>query len=62
MGFDKLGKEQDAWAVGCLMAEMAVGKPLFCSLDSANQLYIAFRTLGFPSKQQVTHTSSAAAI
>lgn len=41
------------WAIACLLAEMVRGNPLFCSLDAANQLYITFRTLGFPSMEQV---------
>ena len=35
------------------MAEMLLGEPLFSSSDSANQLYLMFKTLGFPSRQQV---------
>ena len=34
---------------------MVRGNPLFCSLDAANQLYITFRTLGFPTLDQVPY-------
>ena len=53
MGFYPAAIEQDSWAVGTIMAEMMLGTPLFSSSDSANQLYLMFKTLGFPSRQQV---------
>ena len=53
MGFMPAAIQQDSWAVGVIMAEMVMGTPLFSSSDSANQLYTMFKTLGFPSRQQV---------
>jgi serine/threonine protein kinase len=53
MGFHPAAIEQDSWSVGAVMAEMLLGEPLFSSSDSANQLYLMFKTLGFPSRQQV---------
>mmetsp|Transcript_87126 Transcript_87126/g.232257 ORF Transcript_87126/g.232257 Transcript_87126/m.232257 type:complete len:312 (+) Transcript_87126:70-1005(+) len=53
MGFFPAGFEQDSWSIGLLMAELACGKQIFSSVDSANQLYLMFKTLGFPSRSQV---------
>ena len=53
MGFMPAELEQDSWSVGILMAEMILGTPIFSSSDTANQLYLMFKTLGFPSRQQV---------
>ena len=53
MGFLPAAIEQDVWSVGTILAEMLLGEPLFTSSDSANQLYLMFKTLGFPSREQV---------
>ena len=39
----------DDWALGCVLAELLTGHPLFPGRDSADQLYLIFRTLGYPS-------------
>ena len=37
---NKYGKPSDVWAVGCIMAELASGDPLFPGEDRFDQLYL----------------------
>ncbi len=37
-GYDKYGKEIDIWSLGCILAEMILGKPLFDSQGEFDQL------------------------
>lgn len=37
---DRYGKPSDMWAIGCIMAEMADGRPLFPGDDQFDQLYL----------------------
>lgn len=39
----------DMWSVGCIMAELYVGMPLFPGKDSADQLRRIFKVLGTPA-------------
>ena len=36
----------DVWAIGCLFAEMATGRPLFPGKDTLDQLWLTVRTVG----------------
>ncbi|EMS68556.1 Cyclin-dependent kinase G-1 [Triticum urartu] len=38
----------DMWSLGCVMAELLSGKPLFDGDDDAQQLLAIFRVLGVP--------------
>ncbi len=38
----------DVWSVGCILAEMLSGKPLFPGRDYHNQLYLIMEVLGTP--------------
>ncbi|XP_059477482.1 cyclin-dependent kinase-like 2 [Neocloeon triangulifer] len=40
------GKEVDVWAVGCLMAEMMTGNPLFAGDSDIDQLFLITKALG----------------
>ncbi|KAI0233126.1 negative regulator of the PHO system [Massospora cicadina] len=41
----------DLWSVGCIMAELYLGRPLFPGLNNDDQLLRIFRLLGTPSEQ-----------
>lgn len=43
---DEYGPKVDVWAIGCLLSEMASGRPLFPGKTSADQLWLTVRTLG----------------
>jgi cyclin-dependent kinase len=39
----------DMWSVGCILAEMIIGRPLFCGESEIEQLLAIFRVLGTPT-------------
>lgn len=43
--------EVDMWAVGCLLAEIALGEPLFNGETEIEQLFKVFRMTGSPSQE-----------
>lgn len=43
--------EVDMWAVGCLLAEMTLGEPLFCGDSEIEQLFKIFKLTGAPPTQ-----------
>ncbi|XP_065352812.1 cyclin-dependent kinase-like 2 [Cloeon dipterum] len=46
VGDANYGKEVDVWAVGCLMAEMMTGNPLFAGDSDIDQLFLITKALG----------------
>ncbi|RAL17446.1 protein kinase [Aspergillus homomorphus CBS 101889] len=40
----------DIWSIGCIMAEMYLGRPLFPGTSNDNQLHRIFRLLGTPTE------------
>ena len=48
LGSSNYGFAIDQWSVGCIMAELATGKPLFSGRSEADQLHRIFTLLGKP--------------
>lgn len=40
----------DIWSVGCILAEMVMGRPIFCGESEIEQLLAIFKVLGTPNK------------
>ena len=43
--------EVDLWSVGCLLAELGLGEPLFCGETEVEQLFKIFKFTGSPSDE-----------
>lgn len=48
MGSRQYSTSIDIWSAGCILAEMATGRPLFPGSSTKDQLQKIFRTLGCP--------------
>ncbi|PRQ42673.1 putative protein-serine/threonine kinase CMGC-CDK-Pl family [Rosa chinensis] len=48
----RYGRPVDMWSVGCIFAEMLLGKPLFYGRVKEQALSSIFRTLGVPTEEQ----------
>ena len=49
MGSRKYSTPVDVWSVGCILAEMANGRPLIAGTSEADQLDRIFKLLGTPT-------------
>ena len=45
------GELVDAWSLGCVMAELLIGKPPFAGEDEAHQLFKIFDVVGVPCRR-----------
>jgi cyclin-dependent kinase 2 len=57
LGSTSYGEGIDLWALGCLLAELLVGFPLFSARDEAETCRKIFKLLGKPSVLQAAHWS-----
>ena len=51
LGCQRYSLGVDIWSVGCIFAEMARGRPLFCGDSEIDQLFKIFRVLTTPNEQ-----------
>lgn len=51
LSWQKYGEEVDIWGVGCILAEMLTGKPLFPGKDHVHQFSIITDLLGSPPEE-----------
>lgn len=54
LGEEKYGCEIDVWSIGCVIAEMFLGIPLFSGKNSKDQFLKIMNVLGTPSPAEVT--------
>jgi serine/threonine protein kinase len=52
-GVTTYGSAIDIWSLGCVFAELLIGKPLFPGESSVDQLVEVFKVLGTPSKEEL---------
>jgi len=62
LGSIKYSKESDLWSIGCILAELVIGKPLFPGTSTLNQLMKILELTGKPSKEDIysVHSEIAA--
>jgi serine/threonine protein kinase len=53
LGSKSYGKPTDVWSVGCILAELIIGKPLFAGTSTLHQLELILEFTGCPSKQSI---------
>lgn len=58
LGSTNYGFAVDMWSVGCIFAEMAMGKPLFNGHTDSEQLHKYFKLLGSPTRESWPSMSS----
>jgi len=49
LGCEKYTSAIDVWAIGCILAELLLGEPLFKGRNEIEQIDCIFRTMGTPS-------------
>lgn len=51
LGATRYGTAVDIWSAGCILAELILGKPLFCGKTDMEQLQLIFEMLGTPTPE-----------
>ena len=59
LGSKDYSKEVDIWALGCLIGEMFLGKPMFPGTSTINQLERVLGWTGPPSSQDIKHVNGS---
>lgn len=52
LGFSGYGTPIDIWSVGCIFAELAMGRTLFEGSGNLDQLHKIIKTMGAPTQQE----------
>ena len=58
MGEENYGVEIDVWSIGCVIAEMFLGEPIFCGKSSKDQFLKIMHILGNPSEDDINNMCS----
>ncbi|KAE8899687.1 Extracellular signal-regulated kinase 2 [Phytophthora fragariae] len=58
LGSTRYAKSVDMWAVGCIVAEMATGRPAFPGTSTMNQLERILDVTGLPSQEDIESIKS----
>ena len=53
LGSNKYTKGVDMWSMGCILAELLMGKPIFPGTSTLNQLDRVMELVGRPSKEDI---------
>ena len=61
LGSNKYTKSADMWSVGCILAELLLGKPVFPGTSTLNQLDRVLEVTGRPSAADVESINSSVA-
>jgi glycogen synthase kinase 3 beta len=54
LGQDKYGPAIDVWSIGCVIAEMFLGEPIFPGQSSKDQMIKIMDLLGTPTQNDIT--------
>lgn len=55
LGEENYGVEIDIWSIGCVIAEMFLGEPLFCGKSSKDQFLKIMHVLGNPTENDINN-------
>ena len=58
LGSNKYTKGVDMWSIGCILAELLLGKPVFPGTSTLNQLDRVMEVTGRPSQEDVDSINS----
>ena len=51
LGIENYTTKVDSWSIGCIMAEMLIGKPFFFGDCEIGQLFKIFQIMGTPTEE-----------
>lgn len=58
LGSTKYSKAVDMWSVGCILAELIVGKPIFPGTSTLNQIEKVLELIGMPKPEDIDSVDS----